>query len=118
MLDVAVHADRAAVHDAPYTSGGGGFNETADRGRVHRPIGLGPEAGLSVDRSDVVDDVSIARRPAQRVRVGEIARDELDPGSRQVPGRVGVPDQRADCVAAARQRTREVSTRETGRAGD
>ena len=57
MLDVAVDADRAAVHDAADAGPCRLLDELANGRGVDRAIGVGREAGLPVDRGDVIDDV-------------------------------------------------------------
>ena len=73
MLDVAVNAHGAAVHDAP---GARAFaastiwpTATAFTARYSEPR----QAGLAVERGDVVDDLDALERATQTVRVGEVA---------------------------------------------
>ena len=119
MLDVAVHADGAAVDEAPHAGGGGGLDQLSNRRGVDLVIHALGQAGLAVQRGDVVDDLeAVAESRRQRFRLREIARDQWD----VVPGR---------CVAPCGSRTiahtswprcfkraREMSAGESGGAGD
>ena len=71
MLDVAVHADRAAVHDAPHAGRAGRLDRASPTAvGVDRAIQVVVEAGLPIERGDVVDDVDAvtARRSDSRDR--------------------------------------------------
>src|SRR6267143_2044961 len=46
MLDVTMHPDRTAVHDALRASTRGGFDDVAGGGRIHRAKGLDRQPGL------------------------------------------------------------------------
>ena len=48
MLDVAVNADRAAVHHTFHSIGPGDINQIAHADRVHCPVRLRRDAGLPV----------------------------------------------------------------------
>ena len=78
MLDVAVHPDGAAMDDAPNAGGGGGVDQVADGRGVDRAIGGLGNAGLTVDRGDVVDDVDILHRARERGTIFERADRRLD----------------------------------------
>ena len=120
MLDVAVDADRAAVHHAP------------DAGARPRPrrasptavgvdgaVGVRRKPGLPVDRGDVIDDVDARRRRARaRARSRRSPDDQLD--ARRVERAGARPASRTSArtvVAARGQRAREVAAGEAGRAG-
>src|SRR5262249_33842039 len=57
MLDVPVHADRAAMNDAPHARTLCGLNDETDRGRVHGPVVAGRETCGAVKRRDVEHDI-------------------------------------------------------------
>ena len=78
MLDVAMHADGAAVHDAANAGAGRGVDQIADRGGVHGAVRRLRNAGLPVDGGDVVDDVDILHRARERGAILERADDRLD----------------------------------------
>ncbi len=73
MFDVAVHADRAAVHDAPNAGAGRGVDQIAHSGGVDRAIRRLRNAGLPVDGGDVVDDLDILHRARERGAILERA---------------------------------------------
>ncbi len=117
LLDVAVHTDRAAVHDALHVFGRRGMYQRADRVRIHRAVHLVFQPRFAVHRRNVVDDLHVAAGLAQRRLGAHIAFDEIDP--RVVQGRraAGIAHQRADVVAAAGERTGEMAASEPGGAG-
>jgi hypothetical protein len=124
MLDVAVDADGAAMHDPAYSGFGGGSDELTNGGRVDGAVRLRRGARLPIYGGDVINDVNgtgvsgtIPDRARQRVGVQQVADYEADTGRRQVGRTIRRPDERADLVAAADQRPRQVSARESRCAG-
>ena len=107
MLDVAVDADRAAVHDAPDARGGRGLDEPADGGRVDGPVGLGRNARLT-GRSRRCGTRRRRRRRPARAPAGS----RRSPRTSSMPaaarsGRVGrVAHQRADRLPSRRAAAR------------
>ncbi len=78
MLDVAVHADRAAVHDASNAGDSRGVNEMADGSGIDRAVGCLRNAGLPIHRGDVIHDLDILHRARERGAILERADDRLD----------------------------------------
>ena len=120
MLDVAVDTDSAAVHDALARRLRRRLDHRADGRRVHRAVLLVAQAGLPVDRGDVVDDVDAARRralsdgrPRRSPATTSIA-ERRERGARVAGSRTSA----RTCVAARRQRPGEVTAGEPGGAGD
>jgi hypothetical protein len=79
-FDVAVDADRAAVNHSSNPAAGRCFDQRADGCGVDRAVGFGRQAGLTVDRRDVVNDVDPGRRLGQRLRIANVTRHDLDGG--------------------------------------
>jgi hypothetical protein len=79
MLDIAVDADRAAVHDAGDAGARRRLDDRFHGGRVHRPVGLVGQARLPVHRRDVIDDLDIRRGGGDRRGVAKIAANQRDP---------------------------------------
>jgi len=125
MLDVAVHADRAAVDDAAHSGAGGGVDQLADGRRVDLVIDTLGQAGLAVQRGDVVDDLEVLAGQRRRQGLGarEIAGDDGNAVAFQVAGRRARGAGRRThhgphLVAAPLQRAREVAAGESRRPGD
>ena len=97
MLDVAVNADRAAVHDAPHAGARRRLDELADRRGVDCAIRLVRQPGLPVDRGDVIHDVDAGHGAIERGAIAQIA------------GR------RSRCPAASRSRRRASRSRTSAR---
>ncbi len=111
MLDVAVDADRAAVHDAVDARPRRGLDQLADRGRVHRAIGRRRDAGLPIDRGDVVDDVdALERRLDGATDRGDRRRASSTPAASRSRAAARVTHQHANRVAAG-QRARAPDVR-------
>ena len=111
MLDVAVHADGAAVHDAlrtPPTAAA--MHDVANRGRVHRAVLVVAQPGLPVDGGDVVDDVDPGARALERRRVAKIAVDSSIPADVQAGAR-GRRRRRRPAPRPALPRRRQVRAR-------
>ena len=72
-LDVAVHADRAAMDDAPHAGRRGRFDDRADRFRVDGVIRAFRKSCLPIQRRDVVDDVDGLGRAADRAGIAKVA---------------------------------------------
>ncbi len=112
MLDVAVDADGAAVHDPPRARRPGRLDHRPHGGGVHRAVVLFTKGRLPVDRRDVVDDVDPLGGARDRCRVAEISANRLEAAGsrfvvsiarRQAGVVLGAPDERADVVAAGRE---------------
>src|SRR5262249_19872581 len=82
-------------------------------------VDVSGNAGLPIDRGDVINDVDAGRCRLDRLRIANITADEDSAGARQVGGLRGidVADERTDLVAAREQAAHEVAAREAGRAG-
>jgi hypothetical protein len=113
MLDVSVHADRAAVDHAADARAAGGVDQLTDGGGVDLLIDAVRQPRLPVEGGDVVDDVEASlERPAERWRRGEIAVDQRDAVPLEIrrrPGATGAgrrADEGADGVATAFQAAR------------
>ena len=100
MLDVSVHADGAAVHDAFRTRPRRGLDDLADRCRVHGAIGRRRDTCLAIDRGDVVDDVDVFERRLDRGPIAEIAHRDVQPAA-----------SRSRARSRSRTRTRTLSPR-------
>ena len=71
MLDVPVHAHGAAVHDASRASGGSSLDDRPHGRRVDRAVLGLRQAGLPVNRGDVIDDLDAADRAIERSAILE-----------------------------------------------
>ena len=119
MLDVAVDADRAAVHDAADAGARGRVDHVRGCGRVDGAVDLVAEAGLPVHRGDVIDDVDAVGRGSQRVAIAQVARHQRDPGLFQRRGcRRLDPHQRGHHVAARREGASQMPSGKARRPGD
>ncbi len=118
MLHVAVHADRAAMDEPTDAGSCGRFDQPLDSAGVDVTIHLVPQSRFAVHRRDVIDDVCPGRGFGERFRATQIAGDEIDAGGAQIGRAALVADERADLLAARRQRAREMPARKPGRAGD
>jgi hypothetical protein len=78
MLDVAVHADGAAMHDAANTLVGRDVDEITNSGCVDRTIGRLRDAGLPVHGGDVIDDLDVLHRVRKRRTIAERAHNRLN----------------------------------------
>src|SRR5437868_1568470 len=97
MLDVAVHADGAAVDDTPDARGRGGFDELPDRRGIDRAIDVARDASLAIYRSDVVHDVDILDRRCDRCGIAQVADRDLE--SRHIGISNGVSLERPNLIA-------------------
>ena len=89
-----------------------------DRFRVDGVIRAFRKSCLPIQRRDVVDDVDGLGRAADRAGIAKVAGNEIDPGGGEIGGAVHVAHERADGVAARRERPREVTAGKPGGAGD
>jgi hypothetical protein len=117
MVHVAVHADRAAVHDAPDAGVRRGFDELPDRCRVDGPISVGRDARRPVDGREVIHDGDALDGFGERRIVPKVSLHHVDAGGSEVGGGRGVADQRPDGLCP-RERSRQVAAREAGGSGD
>ena len=118
MLDVAVHADGAAVHDAADACRRRRFNHRADRCGIDLVIDAVAQPRLPVQSGDVVDDVDAGGRTPERRGVAEIAGRQLDACGAQPPAAGRVAHQRAHLVAARAKGVCEMAAREPAGARD
>ncbi len=81
-FDITVNADGAAVDDAFRTTGFRSLDDGANRRCVHRPVLLFAKASLSIDRSNVVDDLDAVGRSFDCLRVCQISMDHVNLGVR------------------------------------
>ena len=88
MLDVAVHADGAAVHHAARAAARGGLDHGADGVRIDHTVGIAAETRLPVDRRDVVDDVHAGSSAMNGRGVAKISHDVVDFGPAEASGRL------------------------------
>src|SRR5262245_10414034 len=118
VLDIAVDADGAALHNAADAGPPRNLDDRSDGGRIDGPIDGRGEPSLAVERGDVVDDVHAGHRTFEARGIREIAFDDLDRGAREHSGLRAIPHERADVVAAFSQKPRKPSACEACRAGD
>jgi hypothetical protein len=119
MLDVPVDTHSAAVHDAFPAGGGSSFDYRPHGRRVDRPVSRLGQAGLPVDRGDVIDNVDATDRAIERSAILERAHGGLDSWEVGERGRLRrIADERTNGVAPAGKRAREMATGEAGRPGD
>ena len=111
MLDVAVHANGAAVHDAADAGPRAGVDDRPWRFGVHLSISRLGQARLPVERGDVVDDVHAVHDAEEIVGRLQIANDRFHPGERRERCLRGAPHQDADRVATCDEVPREVAAR-------
>ena len=83
MLDVAMHADGAAMDDTPAALLGRHVDERGDGVGIDVAIGRRRQARFAIERADVVDDVDAGHRAPQARSIGEVAGDHLDAGLRR-----------------------------------
>src|ERR1700712_2063114 len=103
MLNVAVHADRAAVDESSYPVAGRRLDQVADRGDVDGPVGVVRNARLAVDGRNVKDDINVTCRRGERGAVPQVAWHQLDTGRIERRGTIDIPDQGAHMVSAPYQ---------------
>ena len=101
MLDVAVHADGAAMDDASNAGTGGGVDQVANSGGIDGAIGCPGDAGLTVDRGDVVDDIHIFHRARERSTILQHADRRLDLRRFHLTSLRRLPHEGANRVAAS-----------------
>ncbi len=118
MLDVAVHADSAAMDDPAHARRRGGVNQIANRGGVHGAIGRRWDAGLPIHRRDVVDDFNPVDGPGKRCPIFKGADRRFDACGFEVTCLRRLPDKASDLIPACGERSREMSTCEAGRTSD
>ena len=118
MLDIAVNADRAAVHDPPHAARGGSLDHVPDGGRVDGAIFLVAQPRLSVNGGDVEDDLDAGARRPQCFRIANVASSNLDVPLLEIRRSRSVAHQRANRMPLRRERTGKMSTGEAGGAGD
>jgi hypothetical protein len=119
MLDVPVYTHRAAVHDAFRASGGGRLDYRSHSRGIDRAVSSIRQAGLPVNRGDVIHDVDAADCAIERRAIFERAHGGFD--SREVGERgrlCRIADECTNGVAPAGKRTREMATSEAGCPGD
>ena len=98
---------------------GGGLDHRSHGRGVDRAVSSSRQAGLPVDRGDVVDDVDAADGASSDARSSSVAHGELDSRQSAERGRLcRIADERANGVAPRGKRAREVAAGEAGRAGD
>ena len=100
VLDVAVHADRAAMDNPMDPRCSRRFDQPPNRIGIHRTIGVGRQASLAVKRRNVIHDLSTSDRLQQRRLVTDVAGGELDSRRGKRSGAFGVAHERANRVAA------------------
>ena len=118
LLDVAVHADRAAMHEAADACLDRRIEQVLHRRSVDLPEQPGLDPLLPVQRSDMINQIDAAHRLAQRRRIAKVALDDLDAKLRQRRGPGRVPDQRPNRGIVRRQPADERPAGEAGGTGD
>ena len=118
MVDVAVHADRAAVDHAACAGARGRCDDVCGRLGVDGAIVPRRYAGLPINGGDVVDDFDVPSRQLQRLGASKIAGGErhLVPAV-DAAELVRVGDERLDVMAARHEIPRKVAARESRCAG-
>ena len=118
MLDIAVHADRAAVHQPLNPGVGRGFDQRAHRRRVDGAVRRGWDSRLPVHGRDVIDHVDVLHGAGERRVILQRPEGRFDAGALQFSRLRVLPHQRAHRIAASGQRSRQVAACEAGGAGD
>jgi len=118
LLHVAVDANGTAVDDTPRATCFGGVDYRPHGLGVHRAVLIAAESRLTIDGADVVDDLHAFRCAPERIRVSQITANNLNVG--KVCRGVGTraPDEGADVITTGSERASEVTTCESGCAGD
>ena len=93
------------------------LDDLAHGGRVDGAIVAGRDAGLPVNRGDVIDDVDVPERGCDGGLVADVAHRDVESGGSKIPGLVGFTHQHAHAVAASQQASRQVPPGEAGGAG-
>jgi hypothetical protein len=119
MLPVAVDTDRAAMDDAADAAHGRRLDDFRGSIRIHAPVDVDREAGLPVDRGNVIDDIHGFRGGDQRGPIAHVAGNELDAGRCEcVRAAHRIAHQSTDRVAARGQLSRQMPTGKPGCARD
>ena len=117
-LDVAVHADGAAVDDATGAGSRRGAHDPASRLGVDAAIRRLGQSRLTIERGDVIDDFDSGDGRVEILAALEIAGHELDARVRKIARGGRIAHQGAHLVAAGKEMAREMAAGESGRAGD
>ena len=118
MLDIAVDAHRAAVHDALHSGAGGDFDEVTNGKRIDGAVNVCGQSGLAIHRCDVVDALHTGHRSFERRAVPQISFHELHACGFEIRCAAAIANQDADAASSSQQRAGQVSARESGGAGD
>jgi hypothetical protein len=118
VFDVAMDADRAAVHHTSDTGARRGLDHGRHRPGIHCAVLVLAKSGLTVDRGDVVDDLDALGRAFDRARLTNVAGGDGDAVRCQCARPSVIAHERNHVLTARGQRTGEMAAGETGRAGD
>jgi hypothetical protein len=118
VLDVAVHAYRAAMHETADAGFGRCVDQLADGCGIHGTVGGSGNTGFSIHGGDVINDVDPLHGARQRPTILQRANQRLDPRGPELLAPAFVPRQAAHVIAALHQRSSEVPASEPGDAGN
>jgi hypothetical protein len=118
MLDIAVHANGAAMYQAPDARGCGRLDQIAHRSRVDGAIGRSRKSRLPVDRRDVIHDLDVLGRAIQRGTIVKIADRRLDAAAYESLCLRRRPHERAHVVTTLCKHARQMAAREAAGAGN
>ena len=105
------------MHDTLHPASRRGLDHVADGSGIDGAIRRRRDAGLTVNRRDVVDDVDVLEGGCDGGLVADVAHRDVESGGLKIPGLVGFTHQHAHTVAASQQASRQVATREAGGPG-
>jgi len=117
MFDVTVDADGAAVHDALDTRSRGRFDNFADGCGIYCAIARRRDAGLPINRRDVIDNVDAGQGEFDGTTIANVAGNELNPGRLEITRAVHIPNERANVMTVGHQTAGEVPAGKSGRTG-
>ena len=113
-----MNTDGAAVDHTPRATGFGCVDHRAYRLGVYRAVFVVAKAGLPIDRGNVVNDLDALGSALERRCVSQITGNDFN--ARKICGDVGtgLPNECEYVIAAGGERASEVTTCESGCAGD
>jgi hypothetical protein len=113
-----MNTDGAAVDHTPRATGFGCVDHRAYRLGVYRAVFVVAKASLPIDRGNVVNDLDALGSALERRCVSQITGNDFN--ARKICGDVGtgLPNECEYVIAAGGERASEVTTCESGCAGD